>query len=137
MTIFKTHLTHQSPIVPALPKPKDSLRLLHTSDWHLGKLLYNQSRYDEFAKFLDWLIEALILHQVDILIIAGDIFDTMTPSNRAEYLYHHFLASAFKITFSTSSLSQAIMTLPPAYKNQRSTRRAKYPCDWQCQPRQI
>lgn len=96
MTIFKTHLTHQSPIVPALPKPKDSLRLLHTSDWHLGKLLYNQSRYDEFAKFLDWLIEALILHQVDILIIAGDIFDTMTPSNRAEYLYHHFLASAFK-----------------------------------------
>ena len=96
MTIFKTHLTHQSPIVPTLPKPKDSLRLLHTSDWHLGKLLYNQSRYDEFAKFLDWLIEALTLHQVDILIVAGDIFDTMTPSNRAEHLYHHFLASAFK-----------------------------------------
>lgn len=96
MNTFKTHLTHQSPIPPVLPKPNDSLRILHTSDWHLGKLLYNQSRYEEFAKFLDWLIETLTLYQVDVLIVAGDIFDTMTPSNRAEHLYHHFLATAFK-----------------------------------------
>lgn len=96
MNSLKTHLTHQSSTPPTLPKPDHTLRILHTSDWHLGKLLYNQSRYDEFAQFLDWLQVSLQRYEVDILIVAGDVFDTMTPSNRAEHLYHHFLATAFK-----------------------------------------
>lgn len=92
---LKTHFfTKTKADLPA--KPSQALRILHTSDWHLGKMLYNQSRYDEFAKFLDWLQDALLVHQVDILIVAGDIFDTMTPSNRAEQLYHQFLAQAYK-----------------------------------------
>lgn len=96
MSILKTHLTHQSLDPPKLPKPKGHLRILHTSDWHLGKMLYHQSRYEEFAKFLDWLQDSLKAYQVDVLIVAGDIFDTMTPSNKAEHLYHQFLATAFK-----------------------------------------
>lgn len=96
MSILKTHLIDQSLAAPELPKPDEHLRILHTSDWHLGKMLYHQSRYDEFAKFLDWLQGALKIYQVDVLIVAGDIFDTMTPSNRAEHLYHQFLATAFK-----------------------------------------
>lgn len=94
MTQLRTHFTTQTdtPII----KKTAPLRILHTSDWHLGKLLHTQSRYDEFGKFLDWLIEVLVVNQVDILIVAGDIFDTMTPSNRAEQLYHQFLAKAYR-----------------------------------------
>lgn len=79
----------------SIPK-KSALRILHTSDWHLGKRLYQEQRYDEFAKFLDWLIHTLNEHDVDILIVAGDIFDTMTPSNRAQELYYQFLGNAAK-----------------------------------------
>ncbi|SIR73232.1 Exodeoxyribonuclease I subunit D [Moraxella cuniculi DSM 21768] len=96
MNVFKTHLVQQSQTPALPPKPKDALRILHTSDWHLGKLLYNQPRYHEFANFLDWLQDSLVEFEVDVLIVAGDIFDTMAPSNRAEHLYHQFLATAFK-----------------------------------------
>lgn len=67
------------------------LTLLHTSDWHLGRRLYNQPRYDEFEQFLNWLIEQIDSHQVDILLVAGDIFDTSTPSTKAQSLYYKFL----------------------------------------------
>lgn len=67
------------------------LTILHTSDWHLGRRLYGQLRYEEFEAFLAWLTETIEQYQVDILIVAGDIFDTMTPSNRAQALYYEFL----------------------------------------------
>ncbi|UXZ04616.1 exonuclease SbcCD subunit D C-terminal domain-containing protein [Moraxella nasicaprae] len=95
MSNIKTHFCTQNTSTP-IAKPANALRILHTADWHLGKLLHGQARYDEFAKFLDWLNQSLIAHQVDILIVAGDIFDTSTPSNRAEQLYHQFLAHAYR-----------------------------------------
>ena len=67
------------------------LRLLHTSDWHLGRLLYGRKRYTEFAEFLDWLLATLRAEQIDVLLVAGDIFDTTTPSNAAQALYYRFL----------------------------------------------
>lgn len=91
---LKSHFTTDTD-VPLIDKTTP-LRVLHTSDWHLGKLLHTQSRYDEFAKFLDWLLQTAVKNQVDVLIVAGDIFDTMTPSNRAEQLYHQFLADAYR-----------------------------------------
>lgn len=69
-----------------------TLNVLHTSDWHLGRRLYGHARYDEFTQFLDWLYECLCTQAIDVLIVAGDIFDTMTPSNRAQQLYYQFLA---------------------------------------------
>ncbi|MDO5651988.1 MAG: exonuclease SbcCD subunit D C-terminal domain-containing protein [Moraxella sp.] len=78
-----------------IPK-KTTLRMLHTSDWHLGKRLHNHSRYDEFAQFLSWLIDTINAECVDVLIVAGDIFDTMTPSNRAQELYYNFLGLVAK-----------------------------------------
>lgn len=75
------------------PKP---LTILHTSDWHLGRRLYGRMRYDEFEAFLSWLQDAISLQKVDILIVAGDIFDTMTPSNRAQALYYEFLGKVSK-----------------------------------------
>lgn len=65
--------------------------ILHTSDWHLGRSLYNRKRYEEFDAFLNWLLECITQHQVEVLLIAGDIFDTTTPSNRAQQQYYDFL----------------------------------------------
>ncbi|HEX5359957.1 MAG TPA: exonuclease SbcCD subunit D C-terminal domain-containing protein [Fluviicoccus sp.] len=70
---------------------KKSLRLLHTSDWHLGRLLYGRKRYAEFAAFLDWLLDTLRAEGINVLLVAGDIFDTTTPSNTAQALYYRFL----------------------------------------------
>ncbi len=67
------------------------MKLLHTSDWHLGKSLYGRKRYHEFEAFLNWLLETIKLHQVDCLLVAGDVFDTATPGNRSQELYYRFL----------------------------------------------
>ena len=72
------------------------LTILHTSDWHLGRRLYGRMRYDEFEAFLNWLQDAISTQQVDVLIVAGDIFDTMTPSNRVQALYYEFLGKVSK-----------------------------------------
>ena len=72
------------------------MKLLHTSDWHLGRSLYNRKRYDEFAAFLDWLVETITQQEIDVLLIAGDIFDTSTPSNKAQSLYYQFLTRTSK-----------------------------------------
>lgn len=67
------------------------LNILHTSDWHLGRSLYGKKRYQEFEDFLSWLLTQLHEHHIDVLLIAGDVFDTTTPSNKAQELYYHFL----------------------------------------------
>jgi exonuclease SbcD len=67
------------------------MRFLHTSDWHLGRSLYGRKRYEEFSAFLDWLSLTIEDEKVDALLVAGDVFDTSTPSNRAQELYYRFL----------------------------------------------
>ncbi|WP_201597607.1 exonuclease SbcCD subunit D C-terminal domain-containing protein [Psychrobacter vallis] len=76
--------------------PTKALNVLHTSDWHLGRRLYGRLRYDEFAAFLNWLQDTISAQHVDVLIVAGDIFDTMTPSNKAQALYYEFLGKVSK-----------------------------------------
>ena len=73
------------------------LTIIHTSDWHLGRRLYGHMRYDEFEAFLSWLQDTISAQQVDVLIVAGDIFDTMTPSNKAQALYYEFLGKVSKL----------------------------------------
>lgn len=68
------------------------MKILHTSDWHLGRALYGRKRDDEFAAFLDWLLDTIRTRRIDVLLVAGDIFDTGTPGNRAQELYYRFLA---------------------------------------------
>jgi len=67
------------------------MKILHTSDWHLGRSLYGRKRYGEFSAFLDWLAQTIEDEKVDALLVAGDVFDTSTPSNRAQELYYRFL----------------------------------------------
>ena len=69
------------------------MKILHTSDWHLGRSLYGRRRYEEFSAFLDWLANTITQEKIDILLVAGDIFDTTTPSNTAQELYYQFLCT--------------------------------------------
>ena len=67
------------------------MKFLHTSDWHLGRSLYGRKRYEEFAAFLDWLVRTIENEKIEALLVAGDVFDTSTPGNRAQELYYRFL----------------------------------------------
>jgi len=67
------------------------MKILHTSDWHLGRSLYGRKRYDEFSAFLNWLSGIIEEEQIHVLLVAGDIFDNATPGNRAQELYYQFL----------------------------------------------
>jgi exonuclease SbcD len=67
------------------------MKILHTSDWHIGRALYGRKRYEEFAHFFDWLIACIETEGIEVLLVAGDIFDTTTPSNQAQELYYRFL----------------------------------------------
>ena len=67
-------------------------RILHTSDWHLGASHEGVSREDEQSAFLDWLLQQLEAHSVDLLLVAGDIFDHAQPSAEAQRMYYRFLA---------------------------------------------
>ncbi len=48
------------------------MKILHTSDWHIGRALYGRKRYEEFDRFLDWLIGCIEAEGVEALLVAGD-----------------------------------------------------------------
>jgi exonuclease SbcD len=67
------------------------MKLLHTSDWHLGQSFFTKSRKDEHQAFINWLLMQVEQQQVDAVIIAGDIFDTGTPPSYAREMYNQFV----------------------------------------------
>ncbi len=80
------------------------MKIFHTSDWHLGQYFMGQSREAEHQQFFDWLLRQVEHHQPDILIIAGDIFDTGTPPSYARKLYMELMSR-----LSTSSVRQTFV----------------------------
>ena len=70
------------------------MRLLHTSDWHLGHTLRDISREGEHAAFLGWLLEVCKREAPDAMLITGDVFDSATPPASAERMWFEFLAAA-------------------------------------------
>jgi len=72
------------------------MRILHTSDWHLGQNFYSKSRAAEHEAFLNWLLEMAQTHLVDAIIVAGDIFDTGSPPSYARELYNRFVVNLQK-----------------------------------------
>lgn len=70
------------------------MKILHTSDWHLGNTWNGRSRQREFETFLDWLAGILETEKVDVLVHAGDVFDTSTPGHAVQGLYFNFLERA-------------------------------------------
>ena len=63
------------------------MRLLHTSDWHLGQHFMGKSRQAEHQALIDWLLQQVQAQSVDAVLLAGDIFDTGTPPSHARELY--------------------------------------------------
>jgi len=78
-------------------KPAGSYRLLHTADWHLGKMLASQSREAEHSAFLSWLLDAVQEHQVDAVLLAGDVFDAANPPESARRQYYDFVSKLFAL----------------------------------------
>jgi len=68
------------------------MRILHTSDWHLGQHFLGKTRLAEHQAFVGWLLEAVREKAVDAVIIAGDVFDTGAPPSYARELYNRFIA---------------------------------------------
>lgn len=68
------------------------MRILHSSDWHLGQSFMGKTRQVEHQAFLDWLLDSIQTHQIDAVIVAGDVFDTGTPPSYARELYHSFVS---------------------------------------------
>jgi len=68
------------------------MKVLHTSDWHLGKKIYKIDRLQEHQLFLDWLLEQIQKQDIDVLLIAGDIFDVPSPPHQSLEQFYQFLA---------------------------------------------
>lgn len=69
------------------------MKLIHTADWHLGQSLHDHSRAFEHDRFLAWLLDQIEATHADALIVAGDIFDVVSPSSEAQEQYYGFLAA--------------------------------------------
>lgn len=70
------------------------IRLLHTSDWHLGHVLHDHPRTWEHARFLEGLLATLATERIDALIVAGDVFDVANPPMSALDAFYGFVAEA-------------------------------------------
>lgn len=81
------------------------MRIIHTSDWHLGQYFMGKSRESEHQAFLGWLLETVESEKADALIVAGDIFDTGTPPSYARAMYNRFIVS-----LRSTGCAQAVFT---------------------------
>ncbi len=68
------------------------MRILHTADWHLGRSLEGRSRLEEQAQFLDELVKIVEEERIDVVLMAGDAFDTVNPPAAAESLFYESIA---------------------------------------------
>ncbi len=78
--------------------PISQMTILHTADWHLGARLVDHDRSAEHQSFLDWLLVFIRVQAVDLLIVAGDVFDSANPPQTALTQYYRFLAALVSTT---------------------------------------
>lgn len=67
------------------------MKILHTSDLHIGKRLYHVDMLEDQQAFFDWLVALITKEEVKVLLISGDIFDVANPSSEARRLYYELL----------------------------------------------
>ena len=72
------------------------MKIIHTSDWHIGQLFHGHDRSGEHQRFLEWLVKLLAERKPDALLIAGDIFDHANPSGQSQRQFYQFLVHAGK-----------------------------------------
>lgn len=67
------------------------IRILHTADWHLGQTFFGYDRVEEHVHFLQWLARELKENKIDVLLVAGDVFDVSNPSAASQRMFYHFI----------------------------------------------
>ena len=67
------------------------IRILHTADWHLVQTFFGYDRTQEHEHFLDWLAGVLTKNKIDVLIVAGDVFDVSNPSAASQRMFYRFI----------------------------------------------
>lgn len=80
----------------------NNLKILHTSDWHLGKKLYKKDRIEEHLHFFKWLLKQIDEKKIDVLIVAGDLFDSPNPSHDAQKILWDFFSELAQREFLTT-----------------------------------
>jgi exonuclease SbcD len=70
-----------------------SIKVLHTSDWHIGKELHKVALEEDMTLFFRWLIDFIKSKNIDVLLMSGDLFDQANPSQQALKQYYEFLKS--------------------------------------------
>ena len=95
----------------SLKKGENKMRILHTSDWHLGKTLEQYSRLEEQEEFLEEFIEIVENNNIDLVLIAGDIYDNGNPPARAEGMFYNTLKNI------TSSGKTAVLVVAGNHDN--------------------
>lgn len=70
------------------------MKIITTSDWHIGNMFHGNDRLPEHRHFLDWLLLQVQEQQPDALLVAGDVFDNGNPSADAQQAYYSFIADA-------------------------------------------
>lgn len=70
------------------------MKIITTSDWHIGNLFHGNDRLPEHKHFLNWLLSQIEEQRPDALLVAGDVFDNGNPSAAAQSAYYEFLANA-------------------------------------------
>ena len=88
------------------------MKILHTSDWHLGSTLCGKKRYNEFDHFFDWMIDCITKERIDVILISGDIFDTSNPTPKQSNIILISSAGLQKPAVNTLLSLLEIMTLP-------------------------
>jgi exonuclease SbcD len=69
------------------------MRLIHTSDWHLGRRLFDQELIEDQAAFCTWLLEQALHHEAGAVVVAGDVYDRAVPPLEAVQLLDHTFAA--------------------------------------------
>ncbi|WP_293937833.1 exonuclease subunit SbcD [Iodobacter sp.] len=87
---------HSQALPPVPLSLKIIMKIIHTSDWHLGQHFMGKTRQAEHQAFLSWLVATVVEHNADAILVAGDIFDTGSPPSYARELYNHFIVALQK-----------------------------------------
>lgn len=72
-------------------KPSSMIKILHTSDLHIGKRLYQAELYEEQSLFFRWMTNFIRENKVNVLLISGDLFDVANPSSESRRVYYQLL----------------------------------------------
>ena len=73
------------------------MKIIHTSDWHIGQTLYQYSRDEEHKYFFNQLKDIILEEKPDALVVSGDIFHSATPTVLSQRLYYHTLVELSRL----------------------------------------